>query len=533
MYERNAIVIDRFFANLFGYNDRNNLKSNYTNYSDLTAKLQKYQEASLKEDKIMLEVENIANEIKNIKKIEESCYNKNIKLEDSRKNLFDYLDEDAGELRKKFEKIQNEIDKNDTEIKANTNKFIEKIAEFNSKSITRSELGKERRIVENNYQKILNITTENYNSIDLDKIEKVKSFIESNNNDKEKDEINTIILKNGNKEKVPFSDKVISLAIETSTNIEKKRLELLIATYDKTKELLEEIKQEDVKLDKHSKFINITTSKIDFLNAVSEYIILFLDNERMNAMGGNKEHKKLMDNACKNFESDLIQIKNLYELLCKETTRRANKKMYTELYKYEYLTELLEEEEKFEQSISKIKVMGTVIYPSYWRTEGMKRIFDTFDSIVTEEYGRDLSEFLPTLDLEDDEKENDEINDVENDGEENNEVQEENDLDKENNYEYEEDDEDEIDENEEDSEDEEDDNDRIVDAVLGFYDIEKTKGKKIDETGDEESFDFDWDDEENTEDDDIEDNEEDNEDDEEERKIKEKYSKNKRKTKNV
>ena len=31
MYERNAIVIDRFFTDLFGYGQTNNLKENYLN----------------------------------------------------------------------------------------------------------------------------------------------------------------------------------------------------------------------------------------------------------------------------------------------------------------------------------------------------------------------------------------------------------------------------------------------------------------------------------------------------------------------
>ena len=31
MYERNAIVLERYFAKLFGYDEKSNIKNNYTN----------------------------------------------------------------------------------------------------------------------------------------------------------------------------------------------------------------------------------------------------------------------------------------------------------------------------------------------------------------------------------------------------------------------------------------------------------------------------------------------------------------------
>ena len=41
MYERNAIVLERYFDKLFGYDDENNLKTNYKNYIDLVNSLEK------------------------------------------------------------------------------------------------------------------------------------------------------------------------------------------------------------------------------------------------------------------------------------------------------------------------------------------------------------------------------------------------------------------------------------------------------------------------------------------------------------
>ena len=41
MYERNAIVIDRYFASIFGYDSKNNLKNNSSNYFELVSNMEK------------------------------------------------------------------------------------------------------------------------------------------------------------------------------------------------------------------------------------------------------------------------------------------------------------------------------------------------------------------------------------------------------------------------------------------------------------------------------------------------------------
>ena len=71
MYERNAIVIDRYFSSVFGYDKKNNLKNNANNYFELVGILEKYQEASEVENNVMDEFEKIANRIKEIQKKQE------------------------------------------------------------------------------------------------------------------------------------------------------------------------------------------------------------------------------------------------------------------------------------------------------------------------------------------------------------------------------------------------------------------------------------------------------------------------------
>lgn len=395
MYERNAIVIDRFFTDLFGYGQTNNLKENYLNYCDLIEKLKRYQEVSNSENDMMVEFEKVANDIKEIQKMQESYYRRCLKLQETRRNLFDNLEDSADVLKKKFDKINDELSKNNSDIELNIENFINKIAEFGDKSDNRTQCGRERRIIENEYQKALQNTTENHKKIDLKYIAKAKEILKQNDVSDIKDQIRLNILKNGQKEKVAFNMDVIDKTIDIVTEIEMKKIEVFVSVYEKTGRLLNEIKNDSVKIERHEKFATDSKSKLDFMSKFIEYIIAFLDNERLNIVGGEKEHKKLMNEACKNFENDLIQIKNLYEIVIKEVSGRATKKMYKDLYKPEYVQELIEDEKQFEKSISKLNVVGTIIYPDYWRLEGMQKIFEQFKKIITETYKKDLGEYEP------------------------------------------------------------------------------------------------------------------------------------------
>lgn len=547
MYERNAIVIDRFFTELFGYGQTNNLKINYLNYCDLIEKFKRYQEISNNENNMMIEFEKVANDIKEIQKMQESYYKRNLKLQETRKNLFDNLDDSADSLKKKFEKINEELNKNNLEIQENVNKFVNKISEFGDKSDNRTQCGRERRIIENEYQKSLQNTSENYKKIELKYVSKAKEILKQNDYSDIKEQIRLDVLKNGQKEKVAFNMDVINKTIEIVTEIEMKKIEVFVSTYEKTGRLLNEIKNDNVKIERHEKFVIDSKNKLDFISKFIEYIIAFLDNERLNIVGGEKEHKKLMTEACKNFDKDLIQIKNLYEILVREISGRATKKMYKDLYRPEYVQELLEDEKQFEKSISKLNVVGTIIYPDYWRLEGIQKIFEQFKKIITETYKKDLLEYEPIYigideenndeekkvssdnweiedegfdfdkkdDYEDDYdfNEDDKVEDEE-ENEEDDEYEEEIDDEAEENLEeieenefYEEDDDDfytkEYEDDDEISEYEYDDEDKVIDEILGFGENKKTEKKQSDfyneEEDDDDEMDFYWEEEEEEE----------------------------------
>ncbi len=508
MYERNAIVIDRFFSDIFGYNEKENLKNNYKNYSNLINNLERYQEVSEIENNIMIEFEKTANEIKETQKVQESLSKRSLKLQDSRRNLFDNLEESAETLNKKFNKIEEEIYKNNEEIKNNEEKFISEIADFHEKSESRTQCGRERRIVESEYQKILEETTINLNNINQEKVKNAKMFLKEDGHEEIKDQIKNAILTNGAKEKVPFDLNVITNAIDVATDLEEKKLEILVSAYEKTVRILAEIKNDTVKVEKYKKLLRDYESKLKFLNMVNEYIILFLDNERMNVIGGEKEHKKLMSEASDNLQKDLVQIKNMYELIVKEITNKSTKKSYKELYNPEYLQELKEDEKEFERSVSKLNMIGTVIYPEYWRVDGMQKIYETFRDIITNIYGKDLSEYEPIDTTEEVEDNLIEDYDTEDEDEE-----DDDDID------WDDDDEFDIEDEEDDKEEEteEDKIDKDIDEILGIYNSSDEDDEE-DEGYDNIDFDEDLEDEEDNEEDEEKFDWEDDEDEIEEKK---------------
>ena len=80
------------------------------------------------------------------------------KLLEQRKALFESLDEDAESLNNKFNKVEEDIIKNDNEIRNNIEKFVDETKEFHEKTEVRTECGRERRIKEGEYQKSLKNT---------------------------------------------------------------------------------------------------------------------------------------------------------------------------------------------------------------------------------------------------------------------------------------------------------------------------------------------------------------------------------------
>ena len=406
MYERNAIVLERYFNQMFGYNMKSNIKTNFKDYCDLVESLEQYREISDDEENIMQEYDSIANKIREIQKKEEVLNKKIEKYQIERNEIFQTIDENSEKIQKRFDNVHSSIEELNEQVKQNAQDFINVVIEFNEKSKIRTNCGKSRRTIENEYNQRLNKILDDYKEIDINIEKRAKQFVDLETEEIE-NELKEKIQKNGQNEKIPFDMDVIKKAITLNVDIQKRETEILTGIYEKTNKLFTEIKNNTTKGEKHKKIIKDAKCKLEFVGALKEYLIQFLDNERLTSVNGEEEHKKLMKEACKNLDEDLVQINNLYTLLLKEITKKVTKKSYAELYNVDYLKKLEMKSEQFDNEIKKLNLPVTIINPNYWRIEGMKKIYDVFYKNVTEEYGRDLSQYMPVEEKEELQQEDD------------------------------------------------------------------------------------------------------------------------------
>ena len=392
MYERSAVVLERYFTESFYYNLKSNLKNNYDNYRVLIEILEKYQEVSEAEDKIIKECEDIASQIKQIQKNENALYRKNLKLQEERNTLFENIDESATELGKQLDKIEKEIDKINTKMRPIDQEFTDTIEKFNEKSEIRAEFGRKRRKIEKEYRSILEKTKKNISEIETKKISEIKTYLKTGSNNVN-EELKMIMTKNGEKEKVPFDSNVIENSIIFAQNMYKNEAGILIDVYDRTNRLLNEIRNNSVKIRKYKIISKNSKNKLIFLNVQKDYLAQFLDNERLSVGLGKKEHKKIMKEACNDFKKDTEQINNLYTLLLGEISGEINANDYDQLYSADYLIELKKKEEVFDRKLRKLNMIGQIINPINWRVESIEKIYSVFDEIVINEYNRDISRY--------------------------------------------------------------------------------------------------------------------------------------------
>lgn len=393
MYERSAIVLERYFDKIFGKNKENNLKTNYGNYTRIIEELKEYQRIIEEEEKIIRKFDEVAVEMEKIQKEQSEIHESNLEMENERNKLFNDLGENPNTLDNKLKKIEDVLEGNNQKLKKLREDYVKAMVIFIERQKERNKYARVRREAESNHRNNIEYAKKMFELINPKDVQEIKNFINSDK-EKNKKEITQIMIKNGKSEKIQFSPQVIENAVDIRMNIAVQEANLYISVYERTKKILNEINNENIKLNKAEKLLRDVSVKLAFLNAGKEYIIGFLDNERMTAINGKKMHEKLMEEACKNFNADISQIGNLYELILKETTGKSTKKAYKELYNKNYLKEIEENEKDFEEEVTNIKInMGTVINSNYWRIEGIKNIYKVFQEEVSEKFNKDLSEY--------------------------------------------------------------------------------------------------------------------------------------------
>ena len=309
MYERSAIVLERYFEQIFGFNKASSLRTNYQNYKRIIEEIKEYQKMIEEEDKVMEKFDIVAVEIEELQKKQSKIHEENVVAENERDVLFNDLGENPNVIDKKIQKIEKTLIKNNEELIEIREKYVKALVIFIQRQKERTQFARMRRAAEEKHVKMIENANKFFSTIDIEDIKKMKMFVQEDKKQKEQ-EIIDIMLKNGENEKIPFNQYVIEDAVKTRIDIAKREAEIYIGIYERTKKLLAELNNENVKLAKSEKVARDSTVKLTFLNAEKEYIASFLDNERMAVMNGRRNHERLMEEACKNFELDIKQIDN-------------------------------------------------------------------------------------------------------------------------------------------------------------------------------------------------------------------------------
>lgn len=390
MYERSAIVLERYFENLLGFDKDNNIKQNFKNYCDLFEKFELFQIANSEEMKALSEFQNAENNIEEIQISEEKLYKKNAKLEYNRDLIFNDITQKPAEIEKCIIKIENDISKNQVKLISLRERFVEAVKIYNEKKSELSKCKKNRKNAEKDYTESFEIIKQGLDKIEEQYLSIAKTF----DTQETQDELITIMSNNGKEEKIPFNNAVITKASKLGLDIFKNESECYLQIYKMSKKILDELEEGAVSLELHAKTIRNIKVKLNFLNAEKEYLVQFLDYERITAIYGKRTHRTLMFEACEKFEMDIVQIDNLYQLLLKEISNKSTKKAYKELYNKSYLIDIEEKDAKFKKEKNRINLpVGTVMNSNYWRIEGIKNIYTVFYKDVSEVFGKDLIEF--------------------------------------------------------------------------------------------------------------------------------------------
>lgn len=356
MYERSAIVLEKYFDTLFGLNQKYNVKEIFKSFESIVKEIEKYQIIITKEEKAKKEFDKISDDIAQLQKAQNRLYRSNLKLEEERNSLFNTLEETPTSVEKKLIKIESAINENNEEMQELKKKYINFLSYYEEKQSIKNECIKNRIDVENNYFALIKQANIEIEGLDEQSIKNLEGFEELENTTKIEDELINIMLDNGKEERVSFNDEIIKKAVLNRINIAKREVDCYLSVYKKLVRLLTEINNDSLKLGKYQKALRDSSVKLAFIDAEKNYLVGFLDNERMTAINGKALHNEMMKEASENFNSDVRQIANLYELILRETLNKASKKTYEELYSKTYLRNIEEKEKNFEKEVNNIRI---------------------------------------------------------------------------------------------------------------------------------------------------------------------------------
>lgn len=393
MYERSAIVLERYFENFFGFDKNNNIKNVKKWYEKLIEEIERCQNAVQKEEEIIATFDEAASKINKIQKAQTGLYHKNIKLEEVRNQIFCEIGDNKEKTLDKLNKLEKELYENEEKIRLLKEEYVENLGIFLESQEQRMIQTKERRTIENNQLELVRKSEEEIKGIEISEIKKFKEFSISKSDDIAR-EVEAIMFENGKNEMIGFNQSVVKSSVGERIEIAKEEVKCYVLVLERLKRVLIELNNSQLPLIKYQKIARDISSKMNILEAKKAYIVGFLDNERVTVISGEDNHKKLMEEATKDFLVDIAQIDNLYELVLKEIANKSTKKAYDELYNKTYLEKLENTEQNFKDEINNINIhTATVINFNYWRAYGVKNVYAVFKQEVVEKFAKDLSDY--------------------------------------------------------------------------------------------------------------------------------------------
>lgn len=393
MYERSAIVLEKYFENFFGFSNKQNLLNIRKLYERLIEEIERCQNAVRKEENTIAIFDDAAEKIQKIQKTQTQIYNRNLKLEEIRNQIFCEIGENKEKTLEKLDKLEKELFDNEDKIRNLKVDYIENLGIFLESQAQRMLETKERRLIENSQLELVGQSEEEIKGIDLNEIKKLKEFA-ANRFEEMAKEIEKIMFENGKNEPIGFNKKVIKNAVAQRIEIAKEEAKCYVLILERLKRVIIEQNNNQVQLIKYKKIEKDVSAKLSMMEAKKAYIVGYLDNERVTVISGKEIHNELMDDVTKDFLLDMQQIDNLYELVLREIASKSTKKAYDELYNKTYLKDIESNDQTLKQEINNMNIhTATVISANYWRTYGIKNIFAIFKEIVVGKYDKDLSEY--------------------------------------------------------------------------------------------------------------------------------------------
>ena len=139
MYERSAIVLERYFEKIFGLDKENNIKTNYKNYEQIVNVVKEYKKTSEEEEVVMDKFDEVASEIENIQSKQTKIHEQNLEIENQRNKLFNDLGENPSILDTKLQKLELMTEKNNEELKDLRIRYVKAMVLFTERQKERNK----------------------------------------------------------------------------------------------------------------------------------------------------------------------------------------------------------------------------------------------------------------------------------------------------------------------------------------------------------------------------------------------------------